>query len=151
MLVDTNCSLFIALYDKNDDLVTVEMIDINEVSQSKFYKNNFQKAFNNADYAKVYFWSENLTPLTRGIYAKETSSVINFSLNENNKLITKNPGKGWVRYGVNNSVANDEYPEYLDDKAIEYSSVGYMRYNWRDVEIADDVYNWRYYFLFMTL
>lgn len=142
LLVDTNCSLCIALYDKNDDLVTVEMIDINEVSQSKFYKNNFQKAFNNADYAKVYFWSENLTPLTRGIYAKETSSVINFSLNENNKLITKNPGKGWVRYGVNNSVANDEYPEYLDDKAIEYSSVGYMRYNWRDVEIADDVYNW---------
>ena len=56
LLVDTNCSLFIALYDKNDDLVTVEMIDINEVSQSKFYKNNFQKAFNNADYAKVYFW-----------------------------------------------------------------------------------------------
>ena len=57
---------------------------------------------------------------------------------ENPELITKNPGKGWIRYGVTNS---SETPEY-SEKALYYSKTGYMRYNWADIEPKRGVFNW---------
>jgi Domain of unknown function (DUF4832)/Beta-galactosidase len=44
-----------------------------------------------------------------------------------------NPGQGWVLYGV---------PKSQTAKTLAYASVGYMRYNWSDVEPQEGVYNW---------
>jgi hypothetical protein len=44
-----------------------------------------------------------------------------------------NPGQGWVLYGV---------PKDQTPKTLSYGSVGYMRYNWSDVEPQEGVYNW---------
>jgi hypothetical protein len=44
-----------------------------------------------------------------------------------------NPGQGWVLYGV---------PKDQTPKTLAYASVGYMRYNWSDVEPQEGIYDW---------
>lgn len=44
-----------------------------------------------------------------------------------------NPGQGWVLYGN---------PQTQTASTLAYASVGYMRYNWSDIEPEEGKYNW---------
>ncbi len=71
-------------------------------------------------------------------FADEASLYIDMP--ENEELITKNPGKGWIRYGVN---SNEVYDAALAEKALYYSKVGYYRYTWNAIEPEEGQYNWK--------
>ncbi|MBA2395855.1 MAG: DUF4832 domain-containing protein [Ktedonobacteraceae bacterium] len=75
------------------------------------------------------------TPVLASSLAKRPNGVKNSrivaSALSNETLI--NPGQGWVLYGI---------PKDQSPKTLSYGSVGYMRYNWSDVEPQEGVYNW---------
>jgi Domain of unknown function (DUF4832)/Beta-galactosidase len=47
--------------------------------------------------------------------------------------VLSNPGQGWVLYGL---------PSEQTAKTLAYARVGYVRYNWSDIEPHEGVYNW---------
>ena len=63
---------------------------------------------------------------------------IQINLPENKTPITKNPGKGWVRYGDSNT----KQDAVTSKKAIDYSSVAYCRWDWYQIEPNEGEYNW---------
>ena len=69
----------------------------------------------------------------------KADGTITINIPESTELITRNPGKGWVRYGTSNTNSNPE----LSKKAIEYSSVAYFRWNWYQIEPSEGEFNWK--------
>ena len=65
-------------------------------------------------------------------------NMLTINMPENYELITKNPGKGWIRYGLDNPV----YEPELAEKALYYSKLGYFRYNWAQLEPEEGKYEW---------
>jgi len=70
-------------------------------------------------------------------FADEGTLYINTP--ENDELITKNPGKGWIRYGNGPS---EVYDTSLAEKALYYSKTGYMRFRWDVIEPEEGQFNW---------
>lgn len=67
------------------------------------------------------------------------SNYITINIPESTEMITKNPGKGWVRYGDKNTEQN----QITSQKALEYSSVAYARWSWYQIEPNEGEYNWK--------
>lgn len=69
----------------------------------------------------------------------DNGAYITINIPENTEMITKNPGKGWVRYGDKNT----EEDPVTSQKALEYSSVAYARWAWYQIEPNEGEYNWK--------
>ena len=69
----------------------------------------------------------------------DNGAYITINIPENTEMITKNPGKGWVRYGDKNTEQN----QITSQKALEYSSVAYARWSWYQIEPNEGEYNWK--------
>lgn len=84
---------------------------------------------------EIYVWdmSDNSAPLREVFSVKETKSVA-FSLVESNEQIYTNPGKGYLRYSITGTQSED---------VLEYTSAGYARFSWAELEPSEGVYNWQ--------
>ncbi len=143
-LTNPNCSLYVAFYDGNDDLIYTEKIPVNGVNGNANYKNNYtREMLIGASYAKVFFWTGNLVPLTDDVDIEVLDGAVplSFNLPENDALITKNPGKGWIKYGTGEEIYDQTGA--LNKKVLDYSSTGYSRFRWADIEPQKGVYNWK--------
>jgi hypothetical protein len=67
-------------------------------------------------------------------------STLYIDMPENEELITKNPGKGWIRYG---NGPQEVYDAKLAEKALYYSKTGYMRFRWDIIEPEEGQFNWK--------
>lgn len=126
---DKSFSLLYGFYDKSGHMLGSEMSRILPSGKST-NKSVMADVPVGAAYAKIFCWNDlsELLPLKSAVtvlkgtdYNEETVQI---NLPENKAPITKNPGKGWVRYGTSNTNNNPE----LSKKAIEYSSVAYFRW-----------------------
>ena len=86
------------------------------------------------------FDGKNIKFILKDLSAEETQGEesIQVNLPENKAPITKNPGKGWVRYGT----VNTENKPETSQKALDYSSVAYCRWDWYQIEPNEGEYNW---------
>lgn len=84
---------------------------------------------------EIYAWGSlgNLTPVREKISIKE-SSKISLSLAESDEQIYTNPGKGFLRYSISGNQSED---------VLKYTSAGYARFSWAEIEPAEGVYNWQ--------
>lgn len=142
-LTNPSCSLYIAFYDDDDNLITADRIPVNGVNGNASFSDTYKKAMlTGAKYAKVFFWTSNMTPLTNNndIEVLEDPETLRFSLPENDVLITKNPGKGWIKYGTREEIYDPT--GVLNQKVLDYSATGYTRYRWAVIEPEKGEYNW---------
>lgn len=51
-----------------------------------------------------------------------------------NSAPLRNPGKGWVLYGM---------PDQHRNGSLAYGAVGYTRFNWVDIEPKEGEFNWK--------
>ena len=85
--------------------------------------------------------SENETESTSEITFEESSvevmdtGYITVTPQKNDKPLI-NPYKGWIAYDLNGSFSHQSYVVW------DLATVGYCRYAWSDIEIADGVYDW---------
>ena len=142
-LTNPSCSLYIAFYDDDDNLITADRIPVNGVNGNASFSDTFEKAMlTGAKYAKVFFWTSNMTPLidNNDIEVLADPETLRFSLPENDALITKNPGKGWIKYGTSEEIYDPT--GVLNQKVLDYSATGYSRYRWAVIEPEKGEYNW---------
>lgn len=84
---------------------------------------------------EIYAWetTDNLTPQREKFVVKQANKIT-LSLAESNEKIYTNPGKGFLRYSVSGTQSED---------VLEYTSAGYARFNWSELEPSEGVYNWQ--------
>ena len=139
-LTNPYCNLYIAYYDSRDNFIEAEQIPVDAVNGTKDFKETYTRPFLiGAHYAKVFFWARNMIPLTKNTDVERLNAEpITFSLPENDALITKNPGKGWIRYTTEEG---GEYAAYTQ-KADDYSETAYTRFTWNALEPTEGNYDW---------
>ena len=140
---DKSFSLLYGFYDKSGHMLGSEMSRILPSGKST-NKSVMADVPVGAAYAKIFCWNDlsELLPLKSAVtvlkgtdYNEETVQI---NLPENKAPITKNPGKGWVRYGT----VNTENEPETSQKALDYSSVAYCRWDWYQIEPNEGEYNW---------
>ena len=130
---DTEGNVFVAMYSGEGKIVYIYSDPVSAAAFSNSYPVQSGTA-----YAKVFFWDKNMSPVTDVTVAAE---ALDINCLKSDELITKNPGKGWVRYGLNNEEKDDGFSADLDQKVVDYSSTAYFRYTWNQLEPEEDKYN----------
>lgn len=84
---------------------------------------------------EIYAWGsiDNILPLRKVFSVKETK-IIMLSLAESDEQIYTNPGKGYLRYSISGTQSED---------VLKYTSAGYARFSWAEIEPSEGVYNWK--------
>jgi hypothetical protein len=134
-------TIVVASYAKDGILQSANKINPEKLLAGKYsrFEENFPE---DSEYAKVFFLN--------GDDAKNEEYDLSFALTENEEPITKNPGKGWIRYTATDFTAKEaeepgeQYAEEiaLDKIADDYSTTGYTRLRWAEVEPEKGKYNW---------
>ncbi len=134
-------TIVVAAYDKEDVMLSANSINPKKLLEGKYWA--YEEAFpKDTEYAKVFFLN--------GDAYKDEEYDLSFSLTENEEIITKNPGKGWIKYSSTDFVAREaeepgeQFKEQieLEKKANELSTTSYNRYRWAQIEPEKGKYNW---------
>ena len=84
---------------------------------------------------EIYAWEsiDTLVP-SREVFSLREARKVTFTLAESNEQIYTNPGKGFLRYSISGTQSED---------VLKYTSAGYARFSWAEIEPAEGVYNWQ--------
>ena len=134
-------AIVVTAYGKDGSILSANKINPEKLLNGKYSR--FEENFpDGTEYAKVFFLN--------GEEAKSAEYDLSFALIENDAPITKNPGKGWIKYNSTDYTAKEaeepgeQFAEEiaLEKKANELSRTSYTRFRWADIEPEKGKYDW---------
>lgn len=135
-------AIVVASYAKDGILQSANKINPEKLLAGKYSR--FEESFSeDTEYAKVFFLN--------GEETKNADYDLSFALSENDEIITKNPGKGWIKYSSTDFIAKEseepgeQFAEEvaLELKANELARTSYSRFRWADIEPEKGNYQWQ--------
>lgn len=119
----------------DDKLEFVKVLYSDSINFEESIPLNFDVAYPQNAELEIYAWDslEGLNPQREKLLLKEAKRIT-FSLAESDEQIYTNPGKGFLRYSISGNQSED---------VLKYTSAGYARFSWAEIEPEEGVYNWQ--------